>query len=87
MAKHITKTAIGPFWGVRAVRWLCIVLLMVYRACLSPLLGPACRFYPTCSVYAQDAVERHGAVRGVVMAGRRLLKCHPFHPGGFDPVR
>ncbi|MBI4001729.1 MAG: membrane protein insertion efficiency factor YidD [Nitrospira defluvii] len=69
------------------MRRLCIVLLMLYRACLSPLLGPACRFHPTCSVYAQDAIERHGMVRGLMMAGWRLLKCHPFHSGGFDPVR
>jgi putative membrane protein insertion efficiency factor len=87
MAKHPAKTAVGPFWGTRVVRRLCIGLLMLYRACLSPLLGPACRFYPTCSVYAQDAIERHGMVRGLLMAGRRLLKCHPFHPGGVDLVR
>ncbi|MCI1277510.1 MAG: membrane protein insertion efficiency factor YidD [Nitrospira sp.] len=60
---------------------------MAYRACLSPLLGPACRFYPTCSVYAQEAIERYGVLKGLFMAGRRLLKCHPFHPGGVDPVR
>ncbi len=87
MAKHLAKTAVGPFWGTRVVRRLCVVLLMVYRACLSPLLGPACQFYPTCSVYAQDAIERHGMIRGLLMAGRRLLKCHPFHPGGVDLVR
>lgn len=87
MAWHITKTATGPFWGALAVRRLCIALLMAYRVCLSPLLGPACRFHPTCSVYAQDAIERHGVLRGLMMAGRRLLKCHPFHPGGIDPVR
>ncbi|MCS6320042.1 MAG: membrane protein insertion efficiency factor YidD [Nitrospira sp.] len=69
------------------MRRLCIILLMAYRACLSPLLGPACRFYPTCSVYAQEAIERYGVLKGLFMAGRRLLKCHPFHPGGVDPVR
>ncbi|MCC2641200.1 MAG: putative rane protein insertion efficiency factor [Nitrospira sp.] len=87
MAKHIRKTTAGPFWGTLAVRWFCIVLLMVYRACFSPLLGPACRFHPTCSVYAQNAIERYGVLSGLVMAMRRLLKCHPFHPGGVDPVR
>ena len=87
MAKHITKTAVSPFWGTRVLRRLFIVLLMAYRACVSPLLGPACRFHPTCSVYAQDAIEQHGVVRGIILAARRLLKCHPFHPGGFDPVR
>ncbi len=63
------------------------MLLSVYRFCVSPLLGPACRFYPTCSVYAQDAIERYGVIKGGLMAVRRLLKCHPFHPGGVDPVR
>lgn len=86
MAKHLTKAAAGLFWGT-PMRRLCIILLMLYRACLSPLLGPACRFYPTCSIYAQDAIERHGIVKGLMMAGRRLLKCHPFHPGGVDLVR
>ncbi len=86
MAKHSNKTAVGPSWGTRVVRRLCILLLVFYRAFISPLLGPACRFYPTCSVYAQDAIERHGIVRGLLMSGRRLLKCHPFHPGGVDLV-
>ncbi len=63
------------------------MLLTVYRICVSPLLGPACRFYPTCSVYAHDAITRYGVLKGGLMAVRRLLKCHPFHPGGVDPVR
>jgi putative membrane protein insertion efficiency factor len=58
----------------------------VYRVTLSPLLGGFCRFQPSCSVYAAEAVRRHGARRGALLAVRRLLRCQPFHRGGFDPV-
>jgi putative membrane protein insertion efficiency factor len=61
-------------------------LLRVYRFSLSPALGPACRFEPTCSVYAQEAIERFGALKGSTLALRRLLRCHPFSRGGLDPV-
>lgn len=57
-----------------------------YQYAISPLLAPSCRFYPTCSDYAREAVERHGAAKGSWLAARRIAKCHPFHPGGFDPV-
>lgn len=58
----------------------------VYRKFISPLKPPTCRFYPTCSQYALEAIEIHGVVKGVGLAARRIAKCHPFHPGGFDPV-
>jgi len=58
-----------------------------YKRFLSPLLPSACRFYPTCSEYMIQAVGKHGVWRGVWMGARRLAKCHPFHAGGFDPVR
>jgi uncharacterized protein len=61
--------------------------LRFYKASVSPLLPPACRFMPTCSEYALEAIERYGALRGGWMGLRRLLRCHPFHPGGFDPVK
>lgn len=61
--------------------------LRVYQLCISPLLPSACRYYPTCSEYMREAVARHGAVRGVWMGLCRLARCHPFHAGGFDPVR
>jgi len=63
-----------------------ILLLEAYRALLSPLVGGHCRFFPSCSLYAEEAVRTHGAARGGWLALRRLLRCHPFSPGGFDPV-
>ena len=69
------------------MRELLIALLRLYKQWISPMLPTACRFQPTCSEYMMQAVERHGAVRGISLGLRRLLKCHPFHAGGFDPVR
>jgi len=65
-----------------------ILLLGVdaYRVALSPLLGGFCRYWPSCSLYALEALRRHGARRGTELALRRLSRCHPFHPGGYDPV-
>lgn len=63
-----------------------LALIKVYQWTLSPLLGPHCRFHPTCSQYAAEAIERFGFMRGSWLALCRLLRCHPFHPGGFDPV-
>ena len=60
--------------------------IIAYRRWISPALPARCRFYPSCSAYAQEAVARHGALRGAALAVRRLLRCHPFHPGGHDPV-
>lgn len=68
------------------MRWVLLALLRVYKAVVSPLLPPACRFYPSCSQYAAGAIEKHGAVRGGILAAKRLARCHPFHPGGVDPV-
>lgn len=62
------------------------VLVRGYRWFLSPLLPPACRFFPSCSEYAEEALERHGAWRGSWLAARRLCRCGPWHPGGCDPV-
>jgi putative membrane protein insertion efficiency factor len=63
-----------------------IGLIAAYRYCISPLLGSNCRFYPTCSEYAREAIETHGVLRGTWMTVRRLGRCHPFHAGGYDPV-
>ena len=61
-------------------------LIRLYRYLVSPMLGPNCRFYPSCSCYAEEAIEHHGIVRGSYLAARRILRCHPWHPGGYDPV-
>jgi putative membrane protein insertion efficiency factor len=63
-----------------------LLLLRGYKLCISPFLGQHCRFYPSCSDYAQQAIIDHGVARGSLLAGRRLCKCHPWHAGGFDPV-
>ena len=68
------------------MRRLLVALLRGYKRFLSPLLPPMCRFEPTCSVYMMRAVEKYGAVRGVWLGLRRLARCHPFNPGGWDPV-
>lgn len=68
------------------MRVVLATLIKGYRLFVSPLLGPRCRFYPSCSAYALEAVETHGAARGSWLAIRRLARCHPWHPGGFDPV-
>jgi len=68
------------------MRTLLTFLVKLYRWFVSPLLGQNCRFYPTCSSYALEALERHGAVRGTWLATRRICRCHPWNPGGFDPV-
>lgn len=71
-----------PSLPARAV----IAMLAGYKRFVSPLLPPACRFYPTCSEYAAEAVRRHGLPRGLWLGVRRLARCHPWHPGGHDPV-
>ncbi len=63
-----------------------IALLTGYKRAISPLLGPRCRFHPSCSTYAMQAIARFGAVRGGWLAAKRIARCHPLHPGGNDPV-
>ena len=68
------------------MRRLLITLIAIYKACLSPFMGNNCRFYPSCSTYASDAIASHGVIKGSYLAARRLSKCHPWHEGGIDPV-
>jgi putative membrane protein insertion efficiency factor len=68
------------------LRFLAKILIRAYQRLISPVLPPSCRFIPTCSQYAYEAISRYGAMRGGLMAVKRILRCHPFHPGGYDPV-
>jgi putative membrane protein insertion efficiency factor len=68
------------------MRRVVLALLRLYKRVISPLLPPACRFYPSCSEYAMQAIAKHGLLRGGILASKRLIKCHPLHPGGYDPV-
>jgi uncharacterized protein len=77
-------TSLDPL--VLAPRRILGTAIRGYQLIISPLLPPSCRFTPSCSQYALEAVGRHGALRGSWLAARRLARCHPFHPGGFDPV-
>ncbi|MBN2049405.1 MAG: membrane protein insertion efficiency factor YidD [Spirochaetales bacterium] len=70
----------------RIVKRLFLSLIWVYKKVISPVLPRSCRFYPTCSTYAQGAIEKYGPWKGSVLAVKRILKCHPYHPGGYDPV-
>jgi putative membrane protein insertion efficiency factor len=69
------------------VKFVLVSLIRAYKMLISPLLPPACRFTPTCSEYAMEAITKYGALRGVYLGVRRILRCHPFHPGGYDPVK
>jgi len=64
-----------------------IFIIKLYRKYISPLKQPCCRFYPSCSQYAIEAISKHGALRGGFMAIKRIIKCNPFNPGGYDPVK
>ncbi|PLX97699.1 MAG: membrane protein insertion efficiency factor YidD [Desulfuromonas sp.] len=69
------------------VKQIVISVIVLYQRFISPLKGPSCRFYPSCSSYTRQSIEKHGLGRGLLLAAFRLCKCHPFHPGGFDPVK
>ena len=83
LARAVRKVA-GFLWNLP--RYVLIGLLIAYRKVISPLYGPVCRFFPSCSAYALEAVTVHGAVRGTWLAARRLVRCHPWNDGGVDHV-
>ncbi|MCH7601110.1 MAG: membrane protein insertion efficiency factor YidD [Myxococcales bacterium] len=80
MTRVTTRETLG------IARSIAIFAIRLYQILISPFFAPACRFAPSCSQYAIDAVGRHGVLRGCSLAARRLVKCHPLHEGGFDPV-
>jgi putative membrane protein insertion efficiency factor len=65
---------------------LLVLVIRLYQRLVSPLMAPRCRFYPSCSQYAAEAIQKHGAIRGIALALARLMRCHPWHPGGVDHV-
>ncbi|MDR0878179.1 MAG: membrane protein insertion efficiency factor YidD [Treponema sp.] len=69
-----------------AVRKIALLVIRFYQKAISPYLLPCCRYYPTCSAYAYEAVLKYGVFHGSILAAKRILRCHPFHPGGYDPV-
>jgi uncharacterized protein len=68
------------------IRSIFLGLIRFYQYFISPMMAPACRFYPSCSTYAHDSIKLHGTAKGLYLGIRRILRCHPFHPGGYDPV-
>jgi putative membrane protein insertion efficiency factor len=82
-----TDRGVISFWFRWSARAAAFALLRAYKLFVSPLLPSACRFHPTCSDYMKEAIEKHGVLRGAGLGLRRLARCHPFHEGGFDPVR
>lgn len=68
------------------MRYVFIFLINVYQKCISPLIGPHCIYTPTCSQYTKEAIKKYGAFKGSVLGIKRILRCHPGHPGGYDPV-
>jgi putative membrane protein insertion efficiency factor len=81
-----TRPSRMPRRSNTSMKRILLVLIRLYQLCVSPFSGGQCRFYPSCSAYAAEAIDTHGALRGSWLALRRLLRCHPWHEGGVDPV-
>lgn len=81
--RHIRESV---WWAGRMAARGAVGLIWFYRLVVSPVLPGTCRFWPSCSVYAEDAIRRYGVLRGALLAGKRLLRCHPWSRGGYDPV-
>jgi putative membrane protein insertion efficiency factor len=68
------------------IKHLLVAIIVFYQRYISPLYGPSCRFYPSCSAYSLQAINKHGLIKGLFLSLRRISRCHPWHPGGYDPV-
>ncbi|MCL1817552.1 MAG: membrane protein insertion efficiency factor YidD [Spirochaetaceae bacterium] len=73
-------------FGVRCARYVFIAVIWIYRAAVSPLFPPSCRYHPTCSAYALEAIEKYGPFTGGLIGLKRIMRCHPWKPGGYDPL-
>lgn len=71
---------------LRWLAWPLVAMIRIYQYAISPLLGSSCRFHPSCSAYAVESLQKHGPFKGIWLAVRRIGRCHPWHPGGHDPV-
>lgn len=68
------------------MKYVLLTIIRFYKKFISPLLGKNCRFYPTCSSYSYQAIEKYGSLKGTYLSAKRILRCHPFNPGGYDPL-
>jgi hypothetical protein len=80
------RPSIHPAAKLDPMKKAVLFLIRGYKSVLSPVLGQHCRFHPTCSMYTYKAIEKYGLLKGMILGTKRLLRCHPFHPGGVDPV-
>ncbi len=86
--KHDGAGWLSRLWGLpgRLLSWLLLLPIYFYKKCISPMTPPSCRFTPTCSTYAVEAIKKHGALKGFYLSVRRILRCHPWGGSGYDPV-
>lgn len=87
MSNHALEKIITYIRGKKVMKKIILVMIKAYQAFISPLYAPACRFTPTCSTYAREAFSKYGVAKALFLSAKRILKCHPFNPGGYDPVQ
>ena len=83
----VGKSILKDYQGDKMIKKILLFMIKIYQKGISPYLGRRCRFYPTCSEYSRQAITKYGAVKGTYLTVKRLLKCHPFHKGGYDPLK